>query len=121
MTINYRQRWVQDLPPVGGYPKIHFGRRSPPPVSGYWMFGVTFALMGVGHYIFLKDKIARIADEEEENRRLTYILPIIQAENDINFLASPHKNVYHTRYMPPQTPHKRTYAALPKRLFEEKH
>ncbi|KYQ89392.1 GRIM-19 domain-containing protein [Tieghemostelium lacteum] len=111
--LNYKQRWVQDLPPPGGYPKLEYGRKIPPPISGYWVFGITFAIMGVGTVIFFNDKIERMNQEKEEKKRLSMILPILQAENDINFLASSHQNVYTTRWMPPQI-QKRQLTLLPK-------
>ncbi|EAL70048.1 GRIM-19 domain-containing protein [Dictyostelium discoideum AX4] len=101
--VGYRQKWVQDLPPAGGFPKLKYARTSTSPIPGAYIFAGVFSIMAVGTYIFFSDKVERNAREEEEKRRLSMILPILQAENDINFLASPHQNVYFTRWMPPQT------------------
>eukprot|EP01132_Coremiostelium_polycephalum_P005922 gene5922-7373_t len=101
MTSNYRQRWVQDLPPPGGFPKLNFARQSPKMVSGFTIFGVALAVSLFGHYKYFKTKLIQLENEKEERRRLTMILPILQAEADIIFLGSPHENVYYTRWMPP--------------------
>ncbi|EGC40061.1 hypothetical protein DICPUDRAFT_147037 [Dictyostelium purpureum] len=106
-------KWTQDLPPVGGFPKLNYNRRAPVAISGYAIFGTFLVVTTVTTAIYFNEKIDRLNNQKEEKRRLSMILPILQAENDICFLASPHKNVYYTRWMPPQI-NKRQMAALPK-------
>ncbi|GAM22921.1 hypothetical protein SAMD00019534_060960, partial [Acytostelium subglobosum LB1] len=116
MTINYRQKWVQDLPPPGGWAPLPFGRQTPKMVSGYKLFGATFIIMSVGTYIYINTRIQDLQDDETERIRLSKILPIIQAENDILFLGSTHKNVYTTRWMPPLINNNGAYRMIPREL-----
>ncbi|EGG13486.1 GRIM-19 domain-containing protein [Cavenderia fasciculata] len=120
MTIDYRQRWVQDLPPPGGYEPLPFGRQTPKMVSGYKIFAGVGLVISIGTYLFINQRLQDLRNEEEERRRLTKILPIIQAENDIMFLGSAHENVYHTRWMPPSIDRCGAFKIIPQSWVAEK-
>ncbi|EFA76595.1 GRIM-19 domain-containing protein [Heterostelium album PN500] len=120
MTINYKQKWVQDLPPPGGFPALEYGRQTPKMISGYKLFGATFLIMGVGTYIYLRGRIQDLQDDDVERVRLSKILPIVQAENDIMFLGAAHKNVYLTRWMPPIVNNNGLYRFIPREYGAQK-
>eukprot|EP01133_Synstelium_polycarpum_P018873 gene18873-22575_t len=93
--INYRQKWVQDLPPPGGWAPLEYGRQTPKMVSGYKIFGATLFIMSVGTYVYMKARIQEL------------------------FLGSSHENVYLTRWMPPSINRVGAYKMIPRQWLEK--
>ncbi|TYZ58187.1 hypothetical protein PybrP1_003842 [[Pythium] brassicae (nom. inval.)] len=83
----------QEMPPPGGFKPVKFSRgvpavRGPP---GWFMFLGTFALTSGGLYLVGQhnQQHRKVATEERERR--IALLPFLQAEADVEFLAQQEK------------------------------
>ncbi|CAN0101249.1 unnamed protein product, partial [Discosporangium mesarthrocarpum] len=79
---------VQDVAPSGGYPGIRVARNLPargPP--GWAMFGTAALVMGYGYYKLGQGNIARREAKHEKRLARLALLPLLQAEEDVEALA----------------------------------
>ncbi|KAF6261170.1 GRIM-19 [Scenedesmus sp. NREL 46B-D3] len=79
---------VQDMPPVGGFPSIRIQRRLPSTgPTGVAIFAVGAAVMAYGYYNVYNLIQDRKAGLRELEMMRAPIIPVLQAEEDIRWVA----------------------------------
>ncbi|KAF8055944.1 NADH dehydrogenase [ubiquinone] 1 alpha subcomplex subunit 13-B [Scenedesmus sp. PABB004] len=80
---------VQDMPPVGGFPSIRIQRRLPSTgPTGVAIFAVGGAVMAYGYYNVYHLIQDRKAGLRELEMHRAPIIPVLQAEEDIRWVAA---------------------------------
>lgn len=81
--------YKQDLPPAGGYPKIHIARNLPKRgPSGLVMMLGGVAVMTAGLYVVGRSNRERRANQKEKLNARLALLPLLQAESDRRVLRA---------------------------------
>lgn len=101
--VDWPCRAPQDVPPANGFPEIpyqrHLPKRGPP---GWALFGGMLGIMAVGWYmhqinirihqytyIHMLTGVFNVSELEREKRQVRLqILPILQAEQDLEYLKA---------------------------------
>lgn len=79
---------VQDMPPVGGFPSIRIQRRLPSTgPTGVAIFTVGAAVMAYGYYNIFHMIQDRKAGLYELQMHRAPIIPVLQAEEDVRWVA----------------------------------
>ena len=121
MTTRQSTKYVQDLPPPGGYKPLDFSKRLPGPrMSGLGIFTVVGVMITYGFYTVFQGNNKRRELKAEKRYVRASLLPFLQAEEDARYLRERAysielerrimrdvpgwevgKSVYHTTWMPP--------------------
>eukprot|EP00285_Hemiselmis_virescens_P013523 CAMPEP_0173391904 /NCGR_PEP_ID=MMETSP1356-20130122/18648_1 /TAXON_ID=77927 ORGANISM="Hemiselmis virescens, Strain PCC157" /NCGR_SAMPLE_ID=MMETSP1356 /ASSEMBLY_ACC=CAM_ASM_000847 /LENGTH=192 /DNA_ID=CAMNT_0014349599 /DNA_START=8 /DNA_END=586 /DNA_ORIENTATION=+ len=83
------ERFKQDGPPPGGFPPIDTERKSTntPNIPSWAIIGLTISMMGYGFYgVWVGNRERRALKLEKWFIRTT-MLPLVQSEEDVKFLA----------------------------------
>lgn len=79
---------LQDAPPPGGFPAIRIERRLPSTgPTGVTIFGLVLASMSYGYYRYYVGHQERKALREEVREIQAGLFPVLQAENDLRYVA----------------------------------
>ncbi|CAM6107027.1 unnamed protein product [Calypogeia fissa] len=80
---------LQDGPPKGGFPAVRYARRIPNSgPGGVAVFLVSSFVIGFGFYQVGQGNLYRRFLKEEKHAAREAILPLIQAEEDANFVKA---------------------------------